>query len=147
MVGKDGRPLSPLSAAHARAKLGLDPYDEDPSLLPTGITPCPCCGRNFAADRLDVHLEICQKASCNPSDIFLRLRRVWDSQQKRLNATLGTTSGLNSSPTPALARGNRAVSRESSLSRRPTSRAVSTPGEEMPANKVPKWKREHDAFQ
>ena len=57
MLGKDGRPLSPLSAAHARAKMGLDPYDEDPELRPSDIVPCPCCGRNFASDRLEVRPE------------------------------------------------------------------------------------------
>ena len=76
MLGKDGRPLSPLSAAHARAKMGLDPFDEDPDDLPSDITPCPCCGRNFAADRLEVHLEICQKITVNSAQ-----RQTWDSQK------------------------------------------------------------------
>jgi len=152
MLGKDGRPLSPLSAAHARAKIGLDPYDEDPSLRPTDITPCPCCGRNFAADRLEVHLEICQKITVNSAQ-----RRPWDSQQRRLNATLGASlGGLNSSPAPQSTRGRmgqtRTVSRENSAPSRggtagvgrPTSR---TSADEMPAHKMPKWKRDHDAFQ
>jgi len=64
-MGKDGRPLSPLSAAVARAKAGEDPFDEDPNLLPSNIVPCPCCGRNFASDRLHIHLAICQKVAVN----------------------------------------------------------------------------------
>jgi len=64
MLGKDGRPLSPLSAAIARKKAGLDPYDEGED-VPADVRPCPNCGRNFAADRLHVHLSICQKVSTN----------------------------------------------------------------------------------
>ena len=36
------------------------------------IRPCPCCGRNFAAGRLEVHLEICQKITVNSQQ-----RQTW----------------------------------------------------------------------
>lgn len=75
MLGKDGRPLSPLSAAIARKKAGMDPYEEDPNDMPTDIRPCPCCGRNFAADRLEVHLQICTKVASNSQQ-----RGTWNSQ-------------------------------------------------------------------
>ena len=67
MLGKDGRPLSPLSAAQARSKLGLDPEDEDPSLRPTEFTACTNCGRNFSVDRIEKHYKICTKVSVNSS--------------------------------------------------------------------------------
>ena len=114
MLGKDGRPLSPLSAAIARKKQGLDPYDEDPSVLPTDIRPCPCCGRNFAADRLQVHLEICRSSHPIPShpipshptrdrlQVHLEIcrkvtvnsaqRQTWDSHQQRLNGSIQAIS-------------------------------------------------------
>ena len=116
MLGKDGRPLSPLSAAMARAKAGEDPYDEDPNDIPSDIRPCPCCGRNFAKDRLPKHLEICQKITVNSQQ-----RQTWNSQSQRL--TNGQTfGGISGSPPPV----------RSSLSRRGgaggTFRATNTPG-------------------
>ena len=179
MLGKDGRPLSPLSAAMARAKAGEDPYDEDPNDIPSDIRPCPCCGRNFAKDRLPKHLEICQKITVNSQQ-----RQTWNSQSQRLHN--GQT--FSSSPAPARAsrRGpmggtgsnfshgvstpnegeHRAPSRNASTARsadrfgggfgggglgggggpsaEPPPAAPARSG--MPANKMPKWKRDREAL-
>ena len=94
MLGKDGRPLSPLSAAMARAKAGDDIHDIERDAaedMPSDIRPCPCCGRNFAANRLPTHLEICQKITINSQQ-----RQTWNSQSQRIN----NTQTFNASPPP-----------------------------------------------
>ena len=86
MLGKDGRPLSPLSAAIARKKAGLDPYEEDTDEIELETLPCPCCGRNFHADRLEKHLEICRKSQLNAQQ-----RGTWNSQSQRLDSSAATS--------------------------------------------------------
>jgi len=115
-LGQGGRPLSPLSAAVARAKAGEDPYDEDPSLRPSSVVPCPCCGRSFASDRLQVHLAICEKVAVNS-----QARKVWDSSRQRLDRTSADLCALNSSPSHSPA------PRRLSFSRRPSSSSFSSP--------------------
>ena len=83
LTGKDGRPLSPLSAAMARAKAGEDPFAEEEAhlaLRPTQFEKCPSCGRQFAAARVQQHLAICQKAKANAKQ-----RGVWDSHASRVD--------------------------------------------------------------
>jgi hypothetical protein len=171
LTGKDGRPLSPLSAAVARAKAGEDPFDEDPNLLPSTIVPCPCCGRNFAPDRLHIHLAICQKVAVNSQS-----RKVWDSSRQRVQG--GTEFG--GSPQPARGPTRKASFPRSAMrtgsaaprasdweaggggnggglwgggggggSSAPPARRAAGGGTDtsMPAKKLPKWKRDHAAFQ
>jgi hypothetical protein len=185
MLGKDGRPLSPLSAAMARAKAGEDPFDEDPADIPSDIRPCPCCGRNFAANRLATHLEICTKVTINSQQ-----RQTWNSQSQRVkdgSMSFGGSSQQPPSPTGLRASrrgvgggmgssfsrhgGNeeRVPSRSSAASRSTDSGRSSGMGGgiggggggassssgglgggggggEMPANKIPKWKRDRAAL-
>jgi len=81
-LGKDGRPLSPASAAIARAKAGedLESLLADPTLNqgPSKLVACPSCGRNFAFDRLEKHLPICQKAKQSAKE-----RGKWDGDARR----------------------------------------------------------------
>ena len=81
-LGKDGRPLSPASAAIARAKAGedLESLLADPTLNqgPSKLVACPSCGRNFAFDRLEKHLAICQKAKQSAKE-----RGKWDGDARR----------------------------------------------------------------
>ena len=116
-----------------------------------------------------VHLEICQKITVNSAQ-----RQPWDSQRVRLNAS-GKFSGASPAPQrgPSAASSSRRgvlASRNGTASRGgggfggggglgggdeggsergwPGSRALNTPGTNaMPANKMPKWKRDHQAFQ
>ena len=105
MLGKDGRPLSPLSAAIARKKAGLDPYEEDTDEIELETLPCPCCGRNFHADRLEKHLEICRKSQLNAQQ-----RGTWNSQSQRLDSSAATFSA---SPPMTRSRGPRSSFRAS----------------------------------
>jgi hypothetical protein len=120
MLGKDGRPLSPLSAALARQKAGEDPFDEDPDDIPSDIRPCPCCGRNFSSDRLPKHLEICQKSQLNSQQ-----RGTYNSQSKRLqDSQVAAFNAGNGSPPPM-----RAASRRKNLASGAGTRGSHTPGE------------------
>jgi uncharacterized Zn-finger protein len=84
-MGRDHKDLSPLSAAVARQKAGLDPYDEDPLLIPTEFAKCPQCGRSFQADRLEKHLGICQRVAKNEK---ARREKLSENRQKSQGATL-----------------------------------------------------------
>ena len=182
MLGKDGRPLSPLSAALARAKAGFDPEDEEDISSATDVAPCPCCGRNFARDRLQTHINICQKVTLNSQN-----RKTWDAREQRVDKDRIPVSAMSPARLPA-SRGasrfsgmhsstgvggvsrsvNGAASRSvngddygggrAGSAARPGSRPAarsSTPGGGggggggdggMPANKLPKWKRDSLAF-
>lgn len=93
MLGKDGRPLSPLSAAQARSKAGLDPEDEDPSLRPTEFTSCSSCGRNFSVDRIAKHLSICTKVSLNSSARKRDMQKSGFSKRSNSTASLKSLGG------------------------------------------------------
>ena len=205
MLGKDGRPLSPLSSALARAKAGLDPEDDDDvDESASDLVPCPCCGRNFARERLATHLPICQKVTMNSMN-----RSKWDAREQRIdkdkipesmsparlpksrgrpgNGMLSST-GVGADrwkhhSVPVAARSashddddydgrlgsaaardrnragsaGRAVLRSERAERMGSAASSSSggggfgggggAGNVMPANKLPKWKRDHMAFQ
>ena len=169
MLGKDGRPLSPLSAAMARAKAGLDPEEGD--VAPTSeLAPCPCCGRNFIVERLQTHIAICQKVQINSSN-----RKTWNASEQRVdkdripqslaspapippsrgrfNSTTGGSVGARPPMAARSASGDRPGSR-TMRSSTPASGANEGSGRAstassangMPANKIPKWKRDQIAF-
>ena len=175
MLGKDGRPLSPLSSAIARAKAGFDPEEGDDAPQ-SELAPCPCCGRNFMKERLATHVAICQKVQVNQTS-----RRTWNASEQRVDKDRIPQSLASPAPMPAsrgrfnnttgMAASDRrppSMAARSSSGDRPGSRAMrsSTPasgggggGEGsgrastassangMPANKIPKWKRDQMAFE
>lgn len=51
--------------------------DDDSSTGSASMVPCPCCGRSFAADRVEKHVKVCAAAA-------KKTRKVFDSRHARL---------------------------------------------------------------
>lgn len=57
-----------------------DPENDDDGPVPDGLVRCGICKRNFAEDRIEKHLSVCQKMKT-------KKRKVYDASKKRVQVS------------------------------------------------------------
>lgn len=99
------------------------------------LVPCGICGRNFRLSIIDRHEGACQAAN--------KKRKVFDSKINRLSGIEGMEDVLLQQQR-ANRRGGKAAQQQAAAP--PASRGAPRDAD-MPANKMPKWKLQHQQFQ